>query len=43
MMSNMFFKLVTSQLDSDLTATVKKNISNAAQKSIIIVVVFTIY
>ena len=42
MRSNMFFKIVISQLDSDLTAVVK-NKSNAAQKSFIVVVVFTFY
>ena len=41
----MFFKMVISRLDSDLTATVKKNVgqSNAPQKSFIVVVVFTVY
>ena len=37
--------MVVSQLDCDLTAMVKKNIgqSNAAKKSFIVVVFFTIY
>ena len=40
----MFFKMVVSHLDSDLTAAVKKNgQSNAAQKSFIVVVVFAVY